>query len=285
MTVRRSFHWGVWGVVGLLVLPVLLSAVARAVGPGIFSTPPQTLPSGGSFQLVYRGDVLQSVPAGYEPFQLGSSGVVLDSTYLSPNGTVSAAFTQPGNPEFYDGYQLQVGSNTYTVGDPMVALVTDIPASSFANSPTPLVVRSPSGAEEFSATPPAETLPPGRLPGGSLQPGGGLPRPPGRVTTYDPNALVPCQDEPCTLENLKVVVANIFNFLIRVGGAAAVLAVVIAGIRYIVAAFGGESGAIQAAKQSLRFAVAGTLLLLLSYVIVRTITKTILKNTDIFNQQ
>lgn len=91
-------------------------------------------------------------------------------------------------------------------------------------------------------------------------------------TTSSEN-LVPsdCQKNPCPLDRLKEVAENIFNFLIKVGGAAAVLAVVIAGIRYIVAALGGESGAIQAAKQSLLYAIIGTVVLLTAYVIVRTV--------------
>lgn len=102
--------------------------------------------------------------------------------------------------------------------------------------------------------------------------------------------LVPerCQTEPCPLSEgssfgpLAEVVANVFNWLVVVGGAASVFAVVIAGTRYIVAVLSGaDSGAIQAAKQSLGLAVLGVFLLLLSYVIVRTIA-TILGASNFF---
>lgn len=77
--------------------------------------------------------------------------------------------------------------------------------------------------------------------------------------------------EPCPVTELNKLVANVFNWLVIIAGAAAVLAVVVAGIHYIVAALGGDSGAIQAAKQNLMYAIVGVLVLLLSYVIVRTI--------------
>lgn len=86
--------------------------------------------------------------------------------------------------------------------------------------------------------------------------------------------LVPeeCQKEPCPLELLETVVANVFNWLVIVAGSAAVLAVVVAGTRYIVAVLrGADSGAIAEAKQALTFAIFGTVLLLVSYLLVRTV--------------
>lgn len=85
--------------------------------------------------------------------------------------------------------------------------------------------------------------------------------------------LVPCgKDKPCELKELVQVAVNIFNFLIKVGGAATVLAVVISGIRYFVAVFeGASSQAIGAAKTSLGYAILGTIILLTSYVVVNTV--------------
>lgn len=86
--------------------------------------------------------------------------------------------------------------------------------------------------------------------------------------------LVPC--DLCTIEDLVRLGVNIFNWLLAVGGAAALLAVIVAGIRYLIAVLqGADSSAIQAAKQSLTYAIIGLVVLLTAVVIVRTVTATL----------
>lgn len=90
--------------------------------------------------------------------------------------------------------------------------------------------------------------------------------------------LVPC--DRCEIPQLADVAVNIFNWLIKIGGAATVLAMVIAGARYIVAVLqGADSSAISAAKESLGYAIMGTIILLTAYVIVNTIYRVIFGGT------
>lgn len=83
--------------------------------------------------------------------------------------------------------------------------------------------------------------------------------------------LIPCTDEPCTLDQLIELAVRIFNWLLALGGIVALLAVIVAGIRYLVGVFSGESGAMAAAKENLTYAIIGLAVLLLAFVIVRTI--------------
>lgn len=74
---------------------------------------------------------------------------------------------------------------------------------------------------------------------------------------------------PCTLEHLRIGAVRIFEYLLFVGGAAAVLAVVVAGFNFFIAVFvGAEPGRVQQAKTMLAYALVGTALLLLPYVLI-----------------
>lgn len=82
--------------------------------------------------------------------------------------------------------------------------------------------------------------------------------------------LVPCgQDKPCTLEEIKTLGRNIFNFLLGLGAVAAVAAIVVGGFRYMTAR--GDTKALAEAKQTVTWAVIGLIILLLAFVIVNTI--------------
>jgi hypothetical protein len=65
---------------------------------------------------------------------------------------------------------------------------------------------------------------------------------------------------------------NIFNWLLAIGGAAALLALIVAGTRYFIAVFqGADSSAIAGAKQSVVYAIIGLVVLLTAVVLVRTV--------------
>lgn len=86
--------------------------------------------------------------------------------------------------------------------------------------------------------------------------------------------LIPqeCQDTPCPVTAIGTVGQRIQRWLVNIGGAVAVLAVIIAGVRYIVAVFqGADAGAIAEAKKSLVYAIVGVVVLLIAYVLILTI--------------
>lgn len=87
-----------------------------------------------------------------------------------------------------------------------------------------------------------------------------------------PTPLVDCGTDPCTFEKLKETVNNIYDLLILIGGAAAVLGIIAAGFSYFLAVFqGADTGRIRQAKTMLGYAILGTIFLLTSYVIVRSV--------------
>ncbi|TSC71938.1 MAG: hypothetical protein G01um101438_824 [Parcubacteria group bacterium Gr01-1014_38] len=152
--------------------------------------------------------------------------------------------------------------------------------------PLRLVVRDPDGRVLFDRN----VLRPGEVAPGEVKPpsgAGSVPpeeakSPPGprgvspgeaKATGGAGGPLVPCVGaEPCTLEQLKELGRNIFNWLLAIGGAAALLALIVAGIRYLTAVLqGADSSAIAAAKQSIVYAIIGLVVLLMAYVIVNTI--------------
>lgn len=94
---------------------------------------------------------------------------------------------------------------------------------------------------------------------------------PSDVIVPDQGGLVPCgQEKPCTIQELITLGVNIFNWLLAIGGAAALLALIVAGIKYFTAATQG--GDVQEAKASVRNAVIGLVVLLAAVVLVRTVT-------------
>ncbi len=81
--------------------------------------------------------------------------------------------------------------------------------------------------------------------------------------------LVPCDGTDCTIDQLKKLGINIFNFLMGIAGIAAVGAIVSAGFAYVYAH--GDSGLIGDAKKRLGLAIIGLAIVLTSVVIVNTI--------------
>lgn len=67
-------------------------------------------------------------------------------------------------------------------------------------------------------------------------------------------------------DGYSYVVKNVVNILLYIVGAAAVIVIIISGIRYVVS--GGNSNQVQAAKLSLIYAVVGLLVAIIAYSIV-----------------
>lgn len=207
-----------------------------------------------SFVLQYDGPV--NVPSGgftdaTSPFGLaypGGSVVRMDLNYdvISSGGTMYGRVVGPNAAD----YQISIGSQTFP-GD-----------AGFAVPPGDLVGQQLAINDPSDALGNRANVIHGNV--GSTGGGGGGGR----------TGLVPC--DRCTIEDLVRLGVNIFNWLLAIGGAAALLAVIVAGIRYLIAVLqGADSSAIQAAKQSLTYAITGLVVLLTAVVIVRTVTATL----------
>ncbi len=72
-----------------------------------------------------------------------------------------------------------------------------------------------------------------------------------------------------SLADLAIVLLRVFNFLIGIAGAFAIVMIVIGGFRYILSS--GDEKALLAAKQTVTFAVAGLVIILLAVTIVNII--------------
>ncbi|MDO8511664.1 MAG: pilin [bacterium] len=86
--------------------------------------------------------------------------------------------------------------------------------------------------------------------------------------------LVPCdgsKGKECTIEKLKTMGANIFNYLAGFGAILAVGAIVMAGFSYIKS--GGDPSAMKDAKQKIILAITGLIILGASVLIVNTVLK------------
>lgn len=83
--------------------------------------------------------------------------------------------------------------------------------------------------------------------------------------------LVPCDGTDCSLDLLKQMGVNIFNYIIGFGGLVAVLAIVVTGFQYISSR--GDSGAMSDAKKKLTVAITGLVILAASALIVNTVMK------------
>ncbi|MDP3685908.1 MAG: hypothetical protein Q8R32_03705 [bacterium] len=122
---------------------------------------------------------------------------------------------------------------------------------------------------------------PGTPPGGPKPPPGpGAPPPgagkgPGSGGAGGP--LVTC--DLCTIQDLVGLGIKIFNWLLAIGGAAALLALIVGGTKYITAVFGAEGRDVAGAKQSLLFAIIGLVVLLMAYAIVNTVYRVVFKGT------
>lgn len=184
---------------------------------------------------------------------------------LSGNYEITPVEGSPGvfqgffpNAPYIEGLEPRL---TVRVGDQTV--VNDQPLN-FRREPPP----PPPGQAKEGAPPPGTT---GAKQGGPPGGVGGV-RPPGF-------SIVPCgvgSAETCTVQDLKKLGVNIFNFLLAMGGAAALLALVVAGMKYITGVLqGADESSIKNAKQNLTYAVVGLLVLLMAFVIVRTVTSTL----------
>lgn len=97
--------------------------------------------------------------------------------------------------------------------------------------------------------------------------------------------LVPCgksEKDLCTIDHLIQLGLNIFDWLLAIGGAAALLAIIVAGLKYITGVLQGADQAVGEAKKSLQYAILGLLILLLAFVIVRTIVEVIFRTMPEF---
>lgn len=89
-----------------------------------------------------------------------------------------------------------------------------------------------------------------------------------RHQAMEGGGLVEC--DVCTIRDFIRLGVKIFNWLLAVGGVAALLAFIVAGVRYLLAVYQG--GDVQGAKQAVVHAIVGLVVLLLAVVIVRTVT-------------
>lgn len=89
---------------------------------------------------------------------------------------------------------------------------------------------------------------------------------------YEPLVAIPGVDEG-EVDIAKYLI-GIYNFLLSIVGIVAVVMLILGGMKYITAA--GNSGTVQAAKNSIKDALFGLILALLSYVIVGTINPDVL---------
>jgi len=74
---------------------------------------------------------------------------------------------------------------------------------------------------------------------------------------------------PSGAQNITEVIDKVIDWALGIGGLIAVLVLVIGGIRYIVAA--GNETQIKAAKNTIIYALIGLVIIILAWVIVRTI--------------
>lgn len=140
----------------------------------------------------------------------------------------------------------------------------------------PLIPNPPQQTEQLPPPPPVDQ----GTPQEQVPPGLGSPfTNPYLPGAPDDEGLVPCGSElrPCQLDDLRRLFTNVFNYLMLIGGAAALLALIVAGMKYIIGVLqGADEGTIREAKQNLTYAIVGLFVLLLAYVIVRTIVVVIL---------
>jgi len=83
--------------------------------------------------------------------------------------------------------------------------------------------------------------------------------------------LIPCgtEDDPCDACDFWQMLLNLYNLLLGLAGIVAVIFMVINGFQYVVAA--GDEEMIGRAKEGLKNAIIGLLLIAASYVIINTI--------------
>ncbi len=201
------------------------------------------------------------------------------------NEFVTLDVVQPGlDPGLFhqvEGYTLSLGGQKLAPSSTIPGSWT-LPAERFAGSgDLPLVVQDPLKRTVYDSA--VHRLPPGvpRASSGSSaarsagQAAGDVGSSAGSANRDgSAGGLVQCGqgEKPCTLQELFGLGARIFNWLLATGGAVALLAIIWAGLKYILAVFqGADSSAIAGAKQSILYALIGLVVLLGAFVIVRTI--------------
>jgi hypothetical protein len=88
-------------------------------------------------------------------------------------------------------------------------------------------------------------------------------------TTGTNKRLVPCDGVNCTIEKLKDLAGNIYNYIAGFGSIVAVGVIVLAGFSYITAA--GDAAQMKEAKQKIYLAIVGLVILGTSVLLVNTI--------------
>ncbi len=116
-------------------------------------------------------------------------------------------------------------------------------------------------------------------PAGNPPPSGPSPVDPG----YSRSGLVPCSGPDCTLDDILVLGANVFQFLVTLVGIFAIGALVFAGFLYMTAA--GNESQIAKAKQVATWAITGLVLALFSVVLIQFILSALEANVDVINEQ
>lgn len=258
----------------LLFLAFLTPLVARAEE---FSYP--VFGSGSeSVGLRYSGPLVQPIPETrfeYNPLAFGgnpSNPLSPNFEYLSPEGTLQWEFqgeTSGWQVELYQGGVLQetvspggersLGAQTFVEKYDSYRIVGPEDSSGLRPQYAAGNIGSQGGSR---TTTKPETRP---------APRGGQGRQGFLRTEEESTGLIPCTNEPCRLDELIELAVRIFNWLLALGGIVALLAVIVAGTRYLIAVFSADSGTMASAKENLTYAIIGLAVLLLAFVIVRTI--------------
>ena len=80
-----------------------------------------------------------------------------------------------------------------------------------------------------------------------------------------------CTNTNATTTNINTVIKNIVNVLLFIVGAASVIMIVIGGLRYVTS--GGDSGAVNSAKNTVMYSVVGLVVAFMAYAIVNFVLK------------
>lgn len=296
MNFTRGLLVSLLSIAGVLILPLVSQAQGGA--PVTFSAISPSLSGGAQLVATYVGPA-PSTGSGYTGLRFletspGARGLVIDGSVLSPQGRVQLAVTD-GRGNLVPGHQIALGDSRLvspsgnTLDLPVSTWQKNAASGSYETvqvldaSGNPvyegrLHTGVPSGAKPVGVV----TVPAPLASGSGAGAGGGTGGSGGGGGGGGGAAgpIVPCGvgagAKPCTLQQLVTLGVNIFNWLLAIGGATALLAVIVAGIRYLTAVLqGADSSAIAGAKQSLTYAIVGLVVMLTAVVIVRTVTSTL----------
>ena len=80
-----------------------------------------------------------------------------------------------------------------------------------------------------------------------------------------------CANANATTTDISKVIKNVVNVLLFIVGAASVIMIVVGGLRYVTS--GGDSGAVNGAKNTILYSVVGLVVAFMAYAIVNFVLK------------